>query len=126
MELAFTTLRQALEKRKIESPQIKFRSERSSIFSELYSYYEKSYRKNTWIAYVSWLKKNKYKHTRERVEQYKKDPTFRKKITVKSFCSFWLGFLSTQDLYYLCSIAKDMDKRNENFNRWLFWAIRAN
>lgn len=120
----FISLSDALAKMKSELNPPKFRSERNSIFNELYSYYEKSYKKNTWQEYLSWLKANKIKHTREHVEMFKKTPTFRKQITVKSFCSFWLGFMKTQDLYYLVSIAKDKENRGENFNKWLFWAIK--
>lgn len=47
-----------------------------------------------------------------------------KKDTEKSFCSYRLGFMKTDDLYFLISIAKDKDNRGENFNRWLFWAIK--
>jgi hypothetical protein len=102
------------------------RSERSALFTELYGYYQKSYKKNCWLDYLAWLKKNRLKHSKDTVEQYKKDKTFRKMITIKSFCSFWFGHIPTQDLYYLTSIAKDKDRRGENFNRWLFWAIKHN
>lgn len=120
----FVSLSDALAKIKAESTPPKFRSERNSIFNELYSHYEKSYKKNTWASYISWLKANRLKHSREQVEKFKKSSAFRKQITVKSFCSFWLGWMSTQDLYYLVSIARDKENRGENFNKWLFWAIK--
>lgn len=109
---------------RLENPKPKFRSERNALFNELYGYYEKSYRKNCWSDYIAWLRKNKFKHTKDRVNEFKATKDFRKKITVKSFCSFWLSFLKTNDLYYMISIAKDKDQRGENFNKWLFWAIK--
>lgn len=115
---------EAIEKRKLEVEKPKFRSERSELFNELYSYYEKSYRKNCWSDYITWLKKNKFKHSKEKIAEFKKSKDFRKKISIKSFCSFWLSFVKTNDLYYLISIAKDKDQRGENFNKWLFWAIK--
>lgn len=128
MEETFSSLTLALQAKMLEMQKNKekplFRSERAELFNELYGFYERSYKKNSWNAYREWLKTNKFKHTSERVEQYKKDPSFRKQITVKSFCSFWFGFMKTQDLYYLISIAKDKENRGENFNRWLFWAIK--
>lgn len=121
----FISLSDALAKMKAESTPPKFRSERNSIFNEVYSYYENSYKKNTWSSYITWLKKNKFKHSKERVVEFKKDPTFRKQISVKSLCSFWLGFMKTQDLYYLASVMKDKENRGENVNKWLFWAIKT-
>jgi len=64
MDNSFISLQQAIQNAKLEIPKTKIRSERSSIFNELYSYYEKSYKKNTWSSYIAWLKFNKYKHTR--------------------------------------------------------------
>lgn len=100
------------------------RSQRAELFKELYGYYEKSYKKNQLVDYRMWLSSNRYKHNDTRLEQFKKTPYFRKKIEISSFCSYWFGFLKTEDLYYLISVAKDKDNRGENFNKWLFWAIR--
>lgn len=102
----------------------KFKSQRAELFNELYGFYEKSYKKNMWSAYRMWLGKNKLKHSPERIVQFKKSKDFRKPITVRSFCSYWLGFLETGDLYFLLSVAKDKFNRGENFNKWLFWAIK--
>lgn len=119
------SLAKALEQKKLEfGSKPKFRSQRNELFNELYSHYEKSYKKNTWSAYIQWLKQNKFKHSNLMVEKYKKDKSFRKQITEKSFCSFWFSFLKTEDIYYLNSIARDKDNRGENFNRWLFWSIK--
>ena len=76
-----------------------------------------------WKNYIAWLKQNRFKHSRDTVEEFKKIAP--KEISVKSFCSFWLGHLKTEDLYYLLSIAKDKEQRGESFNKWLFWALKA-
>lgn len=103
---------------------VKFRSNRAELFNELYSLYEKSYKKNMWDEYRQWLRKNRFKHTTYTLEQFKKSSAYRKQIPVGSFCSFWFGFLTTSDLCYLISVAKDKDKRGENLNKWLFWSIK--
>lgn len=59
------------------------------------------------------------------VDNYKKSKEFRKPITIKSFCSFWLAHIPTKDLYYINSYARDMDRRGENFNKWLFFNLKA-
>lgn len=120
----FVSLSEAISKKMSEIEKPKFRCERSELFNELYSYYEKSYKKNSWSSYIAWLKKNRFKHSKEKIAEFKRDKSFRKQIPVSSFCSFWLSFMKTDDLYYLVSIAKDKDNRGENFNKWLFWAIK--
>lgn len=125
MQNNFLSLKDAIEKIKLNIPEQKVLSERATLFKELYSYYEDSYKKNSWSNYIGWLKENHIKHSKDSVEQFKKTKLHRKQIDIKSFCSFWLGFIKTKDLYYLISIAKDKQNRNENFNKWLFWAIKV-
>lgn len=123
MDSDYISFKDAINKKKLEvSTPLKFNSKRSELFAELYSYYERSYKKNTWSEYIKWLKKNKYKHSKERVEEYKKIK--RPIITVRSFCSYWFSFIPTNDLPYILSIARDMEHRNQNFNKWLFWSIK--
>lgn len=97
------------------------KNERRTIMKELYSFYEISYKKNSWDNYILWLKSNRLKHNPENIEKFKKINY--KKITPSSFASFWLGFIPTKDLYYILSEAKDRHRRGMNFNKWLFWAI---
>lgn len=103
-------------------PPKKSLNQRQELFAELYNYYEKDYKRQAWKSYVAWLKQNRVKHTKLAVENYKKVAF--KKITVKSFVSYWLGFIPTPDLWYLVSIAKDMDNRGQSFNKWLFYSIK--
>lgn len=100
------------------------KSERAALFADLYAVYERSYKQNSWDAYKAWLRSKRLRHSPERVAQYAKDPTFRKPVTVKSFCSYWFGFLKTQDLYYVLSVARDMERRGQNVNKWLFYSIK--
>lgn len=124
MDNPFARFKLAIEQEKQVAQKPRFKSERAELFNELYGHYSKCYRKDTWEAYKKWLQKNKLKHTAENTAKFKKSPDYRKKITIKSFCSFWLGFVATNDLYYLISIAKDKEARGENFNKWLFWALK--
>lgn len=114
----YLTFQQAIDKYRNEKPKL---TERQEILKQLYGYYEKSYKKNTWSEYVKWLKQTKTKHSKKSVEDYKKKAF--KKITISSFCSYWLSHIPTKDLYYLLSYARDMDNRGENFNKWLFWSL---
>ena len=104
----------------------RIKSHRAELFKELYSYYELSYKKNAWSDYKRWLGKNRFKHSPVKVAEFRKSKEFRKPIDISSFCSYWFGFLKTEDLYYLISIARDKHNRGENFNKWLFWSIKPN
>jgi hypothetical protein len=127
----FEKFRKRLEEemaRKDSTPQsaVQFKSSRAELFNELYSLYEQSYKKNVWDDYRKWLARNRFRHNQQRALEFKKTKDFRKPITVRSFCSFWFGFLKTDDLYYLLSVARDKTRRGENLNKWLFWAIKSN
>lgn len=102
-----------------------FRSQRSEVFAELYKYYENDWKVQTWKNYISFLKQEKKKDSNESRQLFTKSKFYFKKISVKSFCSFWLSFLTTEELYYLVSIAKDKLNRKESFNKWLFYSLKA-
>lgn len=120
--MEYVKLQNAIEKYKSEKPKI---SQRSELLRQLYEYYEKSYKKNTWHDYLSWLREFKKENNKETQDEFRKTKLFHKQIDTRSFCSFWLGHIPTKDLWYLLSLAKDMNNRDQNFNRWLFWALRA-
>ncbi|HAS92275.1 MAG TPA: hypothetical protein DCS12_08600, partial [Clostridiales bacterium] len=117
----FISISDYVKKYKIDKTKL---SERSELFKQLYPYYERSYKKNTWTNYITWLKRNKIKHSSKSLEDFKKSKYFHKKIDEKSLATYWLCWADKETLYYLQSIAKDMENRNQNFNRWLFWAIK--
>jgi len=118
--MEYISLQEYIKKYKNEKPKI---SQRSELLGQIYEYYKISYKKNTWHDYLVWL--GKRKNTPQLIEEFKKSKAYHKQIDVGSFCSFWLCHIPTEDLWYLLSIAKDMDKRNQNFNRWLFWSLRV-
>lgn len=99
------------------------KSERSDILKQLYGFYEEDYKKEKWKDYIRWLKANNRPHTSEAISAYKKSSY--PQITVKSFCSFWLSHIPTNDLYFLLSIARDKRNRGESFNRWLFHSLKV-
>lgn len=116
----YLSLKQVIEKYQVEKPTL---SERSQILKEIYEHYERSYKMNVWSDYIKWLKANKYKHSKEKISEY--DKLKFKKITISSFCSFWLSHIPTKDLYYILSYAKDLENRKQNFNKWLFYNLKA-
>lgn len=121
--MEYKSFQQLIENYKNEKPKI---SQRSELFRQLYEFYEKGYKKNTWHDYLSWIRETKKPNNKETQNEFRKTKLFHKQIDIRSFCSFWLGHIPTEDLWYLLSIAKDMDKRNQNFCKWLFWALKAN
>lgn len=100
-----------------------FKSQRAELLSQLYFIYELDFKKQTWKNYIKWLRSNGREHCSLNVIEYKK--IMYKKITVASFCSFWLSHIPTEDLFYLVSIAKDMQNRNQSFNKWLFYNLKV-
>lgn len=115
------SLKEAIQQKKIDSSIAK--SERAEILKQIYGYYEKDYKRQTWISYIQWLKDNRKKHTRDTVEMYKKIAY--KQIIISSFCSYWLSPIPTKDLYYILSNAKSMEHRGESFNKWLFHSLKV-
>lgn len=117
------SLADAIAQKRLEIGNPKVKSQRADLLGQLYDFYEKDYSVQTWKEYVRWLKDNRKKHCKDTVAQYKK--VAYPKITVKSFSSYWLSHIPTEDLYYILSIARDKHNRSESFNRWLFWSLKA-
>lgn len=104
----------------------KHKSSRTEMMATLYEFYEKEKYNTDKLAYANWLYRNKLKPSFENIEKWKKTSgEYRKQITSKSFASFWLSHIPTGDLYYLISIAKDMENRKQSFNKWLFWSLKT-
>ena len=102
-------------------------SERAELLKEIFSIYtskqqEHHRKKANWKRYVQWLKKNRTPESKENQTKFKKvktkDGGFIKTHNIKSFC-FLLSHLKTKDLYYVLSVGKDMENRNENFSAWI-------
>lgn len=101
------------------------KNQRRSLFRDLYPYYERDWKRQTWKTYNTWLRANRMKHSSVNQAAFKKTKLYFPKITPASLASFWLCHMKTEDLYYLISIAKDKENRKESFNRWLFWSIKV-
>lgn len=99
------------------------KSQRAELFKQLYSYYEQDYKIQTWKEYIKWLKQNKLKHNSNTLKEYSKIAY--PKISVSSFCSYWLGFMPTQDLFYLASVMRDFINRKQSCNKWLFFNLKC-
>lgn len=100
----------------------KIRSERADVISQIYPSYQKSTKKENWKRYIKWLKETKSKHSFEKVILFRKEKSFLKTRDIKSF-SIMLSHIPAKDLYYILSIAKDKENRNENFSGWLMGEI---
>lgn len=105
-----------------KSPVIVFKSERAEIIDQLYIFYQTSTKKENWKRYIKWLKQNKFKASPLKIQSFKKTTNHLKTRTIKSFCVM-LAHILTGDLYYLLSVAKDKDKRGENFSGWLMGEV---
>lgn len=106
-----------------EQEKPKYSSSRTEMIAKLYDFYEKDKKRLDHIAYAKWLFRNRYKPSPQNIEKWKATIEFRKPITPASFASFWLGHIRTGDLYYLLSIAQDMENRKKSFNKWLLWSL---
>lgn len=102
-----------------------YKSERASLIKEIYSYYELQWKKDTFHNYLKWAREHKYPNTIEFREDFKNTKNYFPKKEMKEFCSRYMCFIKeNRDLNYVISIAKDMQNRKQNFNKWLFWALK--
>lgn len=120
-----TSMAEMIEKMKLEGPIVLEKPpSRKDLFKELYTFYEEEYQEEMIGKYKIWRVINKQPKTPETKAMFTKSLKF-KKVSDKSFCSFWLSFMKTEDLPYLISIAKDKKNRKESFNKWLFDSIKV-
>lgn len=98
------------------------RSERAELLGQIYEKYRASNKTQNHKRYVKWLAENKFKHSEQKVVEFKKTKICLKARTIKSF-AIMLAHIPTKDLYYILSIAKDKENRNENFGGWLMGEI---
>lgn len=102
----------------------RYGSQRAEILAELYEFYREDWKKSTWKNYIQWLKKHRTKHSEMARVTFKSSSNYFAEMNVKYF-AVRLAHIPTEDLYYLISIAKDKQKRNEDFNRWLFGSLKV-
>jgi|ERR1035437_4329848 hypothetical protein len=100
------------------------RSERADLIGQVFEFYKLDNKRNNWRNYIQWLKINKFKPSKLKVEEFKKTKLYFKEKTIKTFC-FNLAHIPTKSLYYVCSQGRDKRNRGENFCSWLFSQIKA-
>lgn len=98
-------------------------SKRAELTKPIYALYcsekQRTLRKReNWKRYVAWLKENCIPDSKEMRMTFKKSKRFIKELPIKTFCYF-LSVIPTDDLFFLESIGKDMDSRNQNFGGYL-------
>lgn len=104
-------------------------SERAEVIKEIYAIYtsplqRKKRKIENWKRYVNWCKVNKKENSTENQNKFRKTKFFLKEYPVKTICYF-ISHIPTKDLYYLKSIAKDMENRQENFSSYLLSSIKV-
>lgn len=106
----------------------KERSERDMLLNDLYALYdspdEAKLRKNENIRrYKVWLREQKRKNTPEAQQAFMKEKIFVKK-TAKSRLWFFVAHIPTKDLYYVLSVCRDRQRREESIGAYLYSLIK--
>lgn len=118
-----------IEQSEIKNPFINYKkekvkkSERADTISKIYDIYTSPTqrlirKKENWKRYVKWCKMNKQPNSKESQAKFKKSKLYIKEHPVKTICYF-ISHIPTKDLYFLLSVGKDMENRNQNFSRYL-------
>jgi hypothetical protein len=110
-----------------EIKKVKRISERAELIKNIYAIYssekQKIFRKKeNWKRYIAFLKENRKENTPENIKTFKKSKKFIKEHSVKTVC-FFVSHIPTADLYYIFSMARDMQNRNENFSGYFISSI---
>jgi hypothetical protein len=98
-------------------------SKRAEVISEIYAIYssqqQKNFRKKTnWKRYIEWLKAQRIPDSKENQVKFKRSKSFIKEHGVETIC-YLISGIPTADLYYIASVAKDMENRKMNFSGYL-------
>lgn len=111
----------------IEFKKITKMNERSFAVKELYELYtsltERALRrKENWKRYRLWLMSKRIPHTPENVNNFKRVKSGKNKfideLSVPSF-AYMISHIKTQDLYYVLSVCRDKNHRNESVGAWI-------
>ena len=114
-----------MEKANFTITKSKHRSQRAEIISEIFDIYTSQRdlrRKENWKRYVAWLKQYHRVTSKESENLFKKTKQYIKEMDIKRFCVL-ISHIKTDDLYYLLSVAKDMNNRNQPFGAYLISSI---
>jgi len=98
------------------------KSQRAELIKELYSLYcspvQNKLRKiENWKRYVKYCKENKL-NLKENVDKFRKNKLFIKILPIKAFC-FKTSHIKTQDLWYVLSVARDKNGREQSIAQFL-------
>jgi len=115
------TIQDYLQNFKVEKTD---RNRRRTLLKEIYSLYTSTTQRNkrkkaNWLRYCKWCRDNKIPDTKENQEKFKKTKTFIQEYKPGTFAYFMSPIKDIDDLEYIISIGKDMDRRNENFSGYL-------
>ena len=110
----------------VQIEKVTAKSQRNDLMNQIYSFYltdqervhNKKYR---WKLYVQWLKENKYPSSNTKMLEFKKTKTYKntKGFTPKTMACFFLSHVTTKDLFYVLSVAKDKFMRNESVGAYI-------
>lgn len=98
-------------------------SERAELIKELYALYQSPRQKNhrkkaNWKRYCAWCKTQKNADSENARKAFKKSKQYLREQRINTFC-FFLSPIPTKDIYYLLSVAKDMENRNQDLSSYL-------
>lgn len=98
-------------------------SERAELIKEIYAIYNSSNQKTNrkilnWKRYCEWCRENKFPKGKDSEQKFKKSKKYIKEHSIKTFC-FFISPIPTADLYYISSVARDMDNRGQNFGSYI-------
>lgn len=100
------------------------RNQRRVLLKEIYSLYSSVTQRNirkkeNWKRYCKWCRENKLPDTKENQEKFKKTKQFIKEFQEKTFAILMSPIKGEENLYYIISVGKDMDRRGENFGGYI-------
>lgn len=103
-------------------------SERNEIMQSLYGLYDTEKeavlrKKENWRRYVHWLRKNRFRDTKERQSTFKRSKRFLKKASPKTIAII-VSHIATKDLYYILSVCRDLSNRNKSIGKYLFGLLK--
>lgn len=115
------TIQYYLQDYKIEKTD---RNQRRVLMKEIYQLYSSPTQRNlrkkeNWKRYCKWCRENKLPDSKVNQEKFKKTKTFIKEFKEKNFAIVMNPIKGEENLYYIISVGKDMDRRGDNFGAYI-------
>lgn len=97
--------------------------QRAATIEEIYQIYisenQRIFRKKAnWQRYCSWLRDNRISNSLDNQNKFRKTKLFIKEHERRGF-AVMLAPMKQSDLFYILSMAKDMENRNQNFSGYI-------